>query len=151
MKNFFQVLLVVVGCFGDLYCNADVFSGPVVEGSLTFSFYPTGTGVGGTWTPVILTPDGEYISGAPVSYDSTDQVDLNITCCQGAFVELGPYVIELKNNLTGSVDDEFLNKVVVKPTIPTVPFDVITYKTIPPSSEGEKVVLFYFLPSMEDA
>jgi hypothetical protein len=146
VKNFLCIMTVYVGCFVNSYCEI----GDSVNGSLIFSFYPTGTEKGGTWTPVILTPSGEYISGEPVLYDSTDRVDLKISCCLGVSVELGVYAVELKNNLTGSVDGVFLNKIVVTPTIPTIHFDIITYKSIPVSSKGENVLIPYFLPSMKN-
>ena len=122
----------------------------IVEGQLLFSFQPVGAaGTQGTWQPVILTPDGGYFQGPVTAYDSTDRIDLVVSCCGGKYVELGCYGILLKNNITDAVDANLVSSISVTPTIPTVPFDTITYKQIAPSSMGENTLICYILPPME--
>ncbi len=121
----------------------------VVEGQLHFVFQPTGAaGTQGAWQPVILTPDGEYFQGPVTAYDSTDRIDLVVSCCGGEYVELGCYGILLKNNITDAVDAPLVSSISVTPTTPTVPFDTVTYKQIAPSSMGENTLIYYVLPSM---
>jgi hypothetical protein len=149
MVKYLLLLIMSVECYsGALFANNDV---PIVEGSLTFTFYPKGTvGTGGTWQPCVITPGGKIIEGGEIAYDVMDPVIVEVSCCQSQFVELGCYGILLRNRIEGSSNDVVLSSITVFSNTPSIPFDEITYKNVSPSSINENVLMYYALPLMQE-
>jgi hypothetical protein len=148
MKHLMVMVISMVCCSASLIADSYV---PIVEGSLTFTFYPIGaSGTGGTWQPCIITPDGEFIEGGQIAYDVTDPVTVEVSCCQSQFVEIGCYGVVVRNRIEGSSNDSVLSSITVESNAPSIPFDKITYKNISPSSSNENILMYYVLPSMEE-
>jgi hypothetical protein len=147
MMKFFApaitLLLVLTGLYG--WGSEYV---PLVEGTLTFTFQPTGSsgGTGGTWQAVVITPDGERIAGDAISYSQTDPVVLEVSCVGSGYTEVGSYGVELKNNIVGS-SSPFLSSFSVTCDCPVLDWDIITYKDIPTSANGENTMMYYVVPA----
>jgi hypothetical protein len=120
---------------------------PLVEGTLTFTFQPQDSGgTDGTWQAVIITPDGERISGDAVAYSVTDPYVMEVSCVSSGFTEVGSYGVELKNNIVDSATP-FLSSITVECNCPTLSWDTISYKNMPTSSNGENTVMYYVVPA----
>lgn len=137
------LLLTVTGLYG---WGSDYV--PLVEGTLTFTFTPTGTsgGTSGTWQPVIIAPDGERIPGDEISYDQATPVVMEVSFCGSGYTEVGSYGIELKNNIVDSASP-FLSTVSVVCNCPVLSWDTITYRDIPTSEYGENTMMYYLVPA----
>lgn len=150
MTKFFASLVTLLTVVTGLYAWGSDYV-PIVEGTLTFTFQPSGTSGGsdGTWQAIIVTPDGERIPGTEISYSQTDPVVMEVSCIGSGFTEIGSYGIELKNNIVDS-ESPFLSSISVACNCDTLGWDTITYKNIPASAYGENTVMYYVVPSEVD-
>ncbi len=125
----------------------------LTQGQLHFVFNPTGTaGTGGTWQPIVISPDGTYNEGPVIRYDSADPVDFVVADPWDSlrdptpFIEYGCYEVMIKNAITNAVDANVVSSIRVSADCPVLQFDTITYRLIPPSSYGETVAIYHVLP-----